>query len=119
MAERKSVLITVKTYPQPSETYKELVCTAGVLEDGSFIRLYPIDFRYQPYWNWYKKYEWIEVEIEKNPDDPRKESYRPNLETIRRTGELIGTENKWEQRKRFVLAKGKSDFISSFLHRLL
>jgi hypothetical protein len=28
------VLITVKTYPLPSGKYEELVCTAGVLEDG-------------------------------------------------------------------------------------
>lgn len=43
--EKKKVLITVKTYPHPSATYQELVCTAGVLGDGSFIRLYPVDFR--------------------------------------------------------------------------
>ncbi|MPM62092.1 hypothetical protein SDC9_108958 [bioreactor metagenome] len=39
------VLIAVKTYPTLSEKYDELVCTAGFLEDGSWIRLYPIPFR--------------------------------------------------------------------------
>ena len=39
------VLITVKTYPSLSAKYGELVCTAGFLEDGSWIRLYPIPFR--------------------------------------------------------------------------
>lgn len=43
--ERMKVLITVKTYPIPSAKYDELVCTAGVREDGSFVRLYPINFR--------------------------------------------------------------------------
>lgn len=38
------VLITVKTYPIPSDTYDELVCTAGVTENGDFVRLYPIRF---------------------------------------------------------------------------
>lgn len=66
MTETKRVLITVKTYPLPSDKYMELVCTAGVLEDGSFIRLYPVDYRYRPIWQWYKKYQWIEVEVEKN-----------------------------------------------------
>jgi hypothetical protein len=42
------VLITVKTYPLPSNKYQELVCTAGVLEDGRWIRIYPIPFRSLP-----------------------------------------------------------------------
>ena len=82
------------------------MCTAGVLEDGSFIRLYPVDFRYRPYWQWYKKYQWIEVEIEKNTDDPRFESYRPNLETIKLLGKPLDTKNKWAARKKYVLAQG-------------
>jgi hypothetical protein len=63
-------LITVKTYPHPSKSHLELVCTAGVLEDGSLIRLYPIDYRYMPYWKWYRKYQWIEVEVTKNEKTP-------------------------------------------------
>lgn len=39
------VLIAVKTYPTLSEKYDELVCTAGFLEDGTWIRIYPIPFR--------------------------------------------------------------------------
>ena len=45
MLEKKRVYILVKTYPTISEKYAELVCTAGVLEDGSWIRLYPMPFR--------------------------------------------------------------------------
>jgi hypothetical protein len=48
MAKTK-VLITVKTYPAISTKYDELVCTAGFLEDGSWIRIYPIQFRKRPY----------------------------------------------------------------------
>ncbi len=62
MPERMKVLITVKTYPLPSEGYQELVCTAGVLEDGSHVRLYPIDYRYRPYWQWFKKYHRMMIE---------------------------------------------------------
>jgi hypothetical protein len=39
---RKKVLITVTTIPLPSRSYDELVCTAGVLEDGTWIRIYPM-----------------------------------------------------------------------------
>ncbi|MFH1526336.1 MAG: hypothetical protein ABIG69_06745 [Bacteroidota bacterium] len=41
----KRILIAVKTYPTISKRYDELVCTAGFLADGTWIRLYPIPFR--------------------------------------------------------------------------
>ena len=63
---RLRVLITVKTYPIPSAKYDELVCTAGVREDGSFVRLYPINFRDLDYSKQYRKYQWIEVAAEKH-----------------------------------------------------
>jgi len=100
------VLITAKTYPVPSRAYQELVCTAGVQPDGSFVRLYPIDYRYLRYWQSYRKYQWIEVEVEKHDRDPRKESCRPLRETLRPIGKALGTQNKWAERKKYVLAKG-------------
>jgi len=39
---RKKVLITVTTYPLPSRSHDELVCTAGILETGEMIRIYPV-----------------------------------------------------------------------------
>jgi hypothetical protein len=41
------VLITVMTYPHPSESHQELVCTAGITEAGEWVRLHPIDYRYR------------------------------------------------------------------------
>jgi len=38
----KKVLITVTTYPLPSRSHDELVCTAGILETGEMIRIYPV-----------------------------------------------------------------------------
>ena len=43
-----NVLITVMTYPHPSQRHQELVCTAGITEAGEWVRLYPIDYRYRP-----------------------------------------------------------------------
>jgi len=105
-AEKLKVLITVKTYPLPSESYLELVCTAGVREDGRFIRLYPIDYRYQPYYKWYKKYQWIEVYAEKNTKDPRPETYRPDMTTLKILGNPLDTKRNWAERKQYVLARG-------------
>jgi len=107
MGKLTKVLVVAKTYPLPSLKYKELVCTGGVLEDGSFVRLYPIDYRYRSYNQWFKKYQWIELEIEKNEDDPRPESYRPvDSAEIRVLGEPIKTKKNWAERKEFVLAGG-------------
>ncbi len=106
MGKRIKVLITVKTYPQPSRSYEELVCTAGVLEDGRFIRLYPIPFRYKHYSERYKKYQWVEVEVEKKTDDPRPESYRP-IGSIKLIGTQITPKNNWAERSKYVLAGEK------------
>ena len=104
---RLRVFITVKTYPIPSAKYDELVCTAGVTEDGDFIRLYPINFRELPFGQQYKKYQWIEVNAEKHSRrDSRKESYRPNCDSLRTVGKVIpANPSNWSERARYVLAK--------------
>ncbi len=99
------VLITVKTYPTPSRRHREIVCTAGVKEDGSWIRLYPIDYRFRDYSQWYKKYQWIKVDVEKHSKDPRPESYRP-VSDIDILSDPISTNKNWEERKKYVLVKG-------------
>ncbi len=43
--DKQRVLITVKTYPTLSRKYGETVCTAGIREDGSWVRIYPVPFR--------------------------------------------------------------------------
>lgn len=100
------ILITVKTYPTLSRKYEELVCTAGLKEDGSWIRLYPVPFRKIPYHEQYRKYEWIELEVVKNKSDFRPESYRPySVDTKIRVVGKIGTEGNWQRRKQLVCKK--------------
>ena len=100
------VLITVKTYPIPSSKYDELVCTAGVTETGDFVRLYPINFRDLPYSQQYQKYQWIEVIAESHGNsDVRKESYRPDSDSIH-LGEIVKSNpGNWQERARYALAK--------------
>lgn len=106
MAKTK-VLITVKTYPAISKKYEELVCTAGFREDGTWIRIYPIQFRKKSYNEQYSKYEWIEVDLVKNTSDFRPESYRPvSHETeIKRVGEIKPDGDAWHERRKIVLQK--------------
>ena len=107
MPERMRVLITVKTQPLPSDKYLEVVCTAGMREDGSFVRLYPVDYRYRPYWQWYSKYQWIDLEAERHDTtkDSRRESYRPVLDSIKPIGFVLPTLDGWQARKQIVLAQ--------------
>ncbi len=106
------ILITVKTYPTISETLRdEIVCTAGLNEDGEWIRLYPIPFRSLDYVSQYKKYDWIEVDVKKHKSDWRHESYSPvNLKThpIRIIGHL-DTKHDWKKRKNLALRKIYTD----------
>ncbi len=106
-AVRMRILITVKTYPIPSQKYDELVCTAGVLADGSFVRVYPVNFRDLPYSQQYRKYQWIEADVHKHTGrDVRKESYRPNPDSIRLIGEPIPTnKGDWNERGKYALAR--------------
>ncbi|GHT55086.1 hypothetical protein FACS1894109_00940 [Spirochaetia bacterium] len=106
--ERKRVYITVKTYPTISNKYDELVCTAGMLEDGSWIRLYPLPFRKLNNEQKYSKYQWIEADIEKNQKDNRVESYKVvNRDTIRAIPLSKTSKTPWEERKRIIFKNQK------------
>lgn len=98
------VLITVMTYPHPSRGYGELVCTAGVDENGEWTRLYPVDYRYRPHHQRFHKYQWIEIELAQRGigNDHRKESRRPRLESLRVLGEPLSTRNNWQARREIV-----------------
>ena len=93
------VLILVKTYPVLSVKYEELVCTAGILENGDWIRLYPIPFRRLEYKNRYKKYQWIKVNAQRSQSDTRPESYTPNIDNVEVASGKINTKNAWRDRK--------------------
>ncbi|MDR0800640.1 MAG: hypothetical protein LBN01_03820 [Endomicrobium sp.] len=101
MKEKKKILITVKTYPIPSKKYDETVCTAGIIEDGEWIRLYPIEFRKLERSKQYKKYDLVEVMVEKRTEDFRKESFKP-IGICEVIGH-IDTKNGWAERKNLIL----------------
>ncbi|NJN61761.1 MAG: hypothetical protein HC795_09735 [Coleofasciculaceae cyanobacterium RL_1_1] len=104
---RRQILIVTKTYPSISQKYRETVCTAGILLDKNqqpqqWIRIYPIRFRYLETDNKYKRWSIIEADIERNPKDHRKESFRIDDTSIDVIC-TIGTQNNWADRKKLVL----------------
>ena len=99
------VFITVKTYPQLSSSYGELVCTAGLLNGEQWIRIYPIPFRFLRDNQQYPKYSWITLDLERRTQDFRPESYRPRrgIDEPIQVGDVLGTQDAWAGRKAFVL----------------
>jgi hypothetical protein len=101
------VLITVKTYPTPSRSYKELVCTAGLLDGEKWIRIYPVPFRFLDDNQKYPKYSWVELDLVRRTRDFRPESYSPRLGIDERINILstisTGSARDWAGRKQYVL----------------
>lgn len=109
---RKKVLIVVTTYPLPSRSYDELVCTAGILETGEWIRIYPVPLSFLLDLKGSGKvknvkYTWIELELNKRSDDFRPESFSPKHYDFRdlTLHNHLNTENNWQLRKDICLQK--------------
>ncbi|MEB0000848.1 hypothetical protein QN367_17380 [Cryobacterium sp. RTS3] len=85
MSEKARVLITVKAAPEPSTTYLETVCVAGIrldVDPPQWIRLYPVPYRLLEGPNKFTKFDVVELDINPAPHDPRAESRRPVVTTI-------------------------------------
>lgn len=108
---KTKVLITVMTYPSLSKKHLETVCTAGLKEDGSWIRIYPVPHRLlsskygkEPYHKW----QWIEADLEKSSLDDRPESFHiRDINSLRICGEdILGKHGKrinWNLRRQTLL----------------
>ena len=96
------VLITVKTYPTLSRRHGETVCTAGVREDGSWVRIYPVPFRRLSETEQYSKYDWVECKLIKSKGDLRPESYgRADVGELTPAGH-VDTADKWRERRKLL-----------------
>lgn len=76
------VLILCKTYPSPSAKYAETSRVAGLTAGGRLVRLFPVPFRLVADDQQFRKWQWIEVRLEKARDDHRPESHRIFVDTI-------------------------------------
>ncbi|MDE3084113.1 MAG: hypothetical protein KGJ37_02695 [Verrucomicrobiota bacterium] len=101
------ILITVKTYPTLSRKYGELVCTAGLREDGSWVRLFPVPFRLLDYHERYAKFDWVETVLVKSSSDPRPETFHPfDPRDLKKIGHMDTAEN-WRERRQLILGRAK------------
>lgn len=95
------ILILAKTYPSPSAQYMETSCVAGISEHGAMRRLYPVPFRMIEDGQQFKKWQWIEVRVQKANKDHRPESHRVYVDTIN-CGDVIDTRREWAARSEWL-----------------
>jgi len=95
---KKRILILVRTYPAPAQKGIEVSCTAAVTQDGKWIRLFPVPYRFLPMSRRFQKYQWIEAALKRATKDQRPESYNLNIETIKLC-ELVPASRNWAARK--------------------
>ncbi len=107
--EKKKVLVTVKAYPEIGKTHGTMVCTAGLTEEGEWIRLYPVPMDVFSGPNKVSKYDWIEVECQKASEKlGRKESYKIREGTLRIVDRTLSKKKvkgkvDWESRNKLIL----------------
>lgn len=101
--EKQRILVTVKTYPTLSRKYGETVCTAGIREDGTWVRIYPVPFRRLNESEQYRTYDWIECRLVRRTADPRPESFSPADQNELTPVGHIDTSDKWRERRRLLL----------------
>lgn len=99
----EEVVMLVKTYPTPSETYGELVCAAGIrLRDNAWVRIYPYPFRLMNEDKRFNKGSILQIPLSKASNDRRPESYKiANVNDIREIGHL-STKNNWAERMALI-----------------
>jgi hypothetical protein len=83
MTKKERALVLVKAFPQPSQTYEETVCCAGLTPDGSFVRLFPIRFRHLPKDKQFARWDVIEYKADRPRADSRPESRHVSEDSIR------------------------------------
>lgn len=99
----KKVLITARTYPVPSRKSIEVSCTAGIIDDGTWIRLFPVPYRFLDQDKRFRKYQYIEAKVTKAQSDTRPESYKLDLDSIKILSPPLASDNRWELRKEKIL----------------
>lgn len=109
----KKILILVKTYPSISKKYTELVCTAGMDEEGKWYRLYPIPFRKLNDDQQYPKYGWVEARMYKSSDAPRLESYKVDFEKIKLLEQIEASD--WGRKSNTVLKQEVYNNLSKLI----
>ena len=103
------VLVNCKTYPAVSTKYLETVCTRGISRDGSFIRLYPVPFRFLEEKEQYNRWDVIRVRAHRDTKDTRLESWHLDVGAPIDVIDSVNSErHRWEWMHRGVFESAAS-----------
>lgn len=79
----------MKALPQPSKTYGETVCCAGVTVAGEWKRLFPVRFRHLKGEHSFSRWDWVEFTYGRPTRDHRTESCHVQEESIAIKSKLV------------------------------
>jgi hypothetical protein len=100
------LLVAVKAYPNPSITYGETVCVAGVTVDdplgARWRRLYPLQYRDMESERQFRKWDVISLSTTPTRSDRRPESRRPLPDTIEIVRHIGTNAAGWAERLRLL-----------------
>jgi len=114
--EKKKILILVKAYPEKSDKLGSAICTAGITEENEWIRIYPIGFDYFVRKLNFKKFTWIEAEVQKaNEKLMRKESYKVRQKSIKIIDDSLSNIKVNEEIKRKIWSE-RQKIINSMVN---
>jgi hypothetical protein len=95
------VLVTARTYPTPAKQGIEVSCTAGITDDGRWIRLFPVPYRFLDDDKRFHKYQWIDLKVSK-AKDYRPESRRIDQDSIQIVTDPLPTVDYWRARREII-----------------
>jgi hypothetical protein len=84
--------VLIKALPQPSKTYGETVCCAGVTADGQWKRLFPVRYRHLSGAASFGRWDWVKFSYRSPTRDTRVESCHVFEDTIAKDGKLAAPE---------------------------
>jgi hypothetical protein len=99
--QEREALIVVKTYPSPAWNGVEVSCTAAVDNDGNWMRIFPVPFRFLSTDKRFQKYQRIRAKFKKS-SDARPESHHIDIDSIQVLSEPLSTAENWYERRQAI-----------------
>jgi hypothetical protein len=114
------ILMLVKTYPSPSEKYGEIVCTAGInIDTLEWRRVFPYPFRTVDEDVRFKKWDVIDMPLERTNKDKRPESRRLiDVNAIQKVNHIDVGDDFWTPRASYFkvgIATGVAEVLQQML----
>ncbi len=94
MVSKSRVTILVKASPQPSKSYQETVCCAGLDPNGNWKRLFPVRFRQLKDEQAFRRWSIVDFSYSHPPHDTRAESCKVHEESIEISGFVSDREKR-------------------------